>query len=94
MDFADRRLTVGAEPTIYGTTHFRVWAPRRTRVELVLENAPGEPSDCRPLEPEGDGFFSGVAHVGPGALYRFRLDRLEPLYPDPASRFQPSGPFG
>jgi maltooligosyltrehalose trehalohydrolase len=94
MDAADRRLTVGAEPTTYGTTHFRVWAPRRQRVELVIENALGGPSDCLPLEPEGDGFFSGVAHVGPGARYRFRLDGLEPLYPDPASRFQPTGPFG
>jgi maltooligosyltrehalose trehalohydrolase len=63
-------------------------------VELVIENATGQPFDCLPLEPEGDGFFSAVAHVGPGVHYRFRLDRLEPLYPDPASRFQPAGPFG
>jgi maltooligosyltrehalose trehalohydrolase len=94
MEPVDRRLTVGAEPTTYGTTHFRVWAPRRRQVELVLESGPDLSALCYPLEPEGDGFYSVIAHVGPGARYRFRLDRLEPLYPDPASRFQPGGPFG
>ncbi len=29
-----------------------------------------------------------------GTLYRFRLDGEKPLYPDPASRFQPRGPHG
>jgi maltooligosyltrehalose trehalohydrolase len=94
MDGSQRRLPVGAEPTTYGTTHFRVWAPRRRRVELALENVAGEVMDLRPLEPEGDGYFSGDAHVGPGGLYRFRLDGSEQLYPDPASRFQPDGPLG
>jgi maltooligosyltrehalose trehalohydrolase len=47
------------------------------------------------LEPEGDGYFSGlVAEAGAGTLYRYRLDDEPELYADPASRFQPEGPHG
>src|SRR2546423_3969476 len=88
-----RRLPVGAEVWPGGGTHFRVWAPRRARVEVVV-TATGE----RPafdLEAEGGGYFSALApELGDGALYRFRLDGEDYLYPDPASRFQPEGPHG
>ncbi|HYC38079.1 MAG TPA: malto-oligosyltrehalose trehalohydrolase [Usitatibacter sp.] len=86
-----RRLPVGAEPRSAGV-HFRVWAPRRRRVEVVLERAPGTESVA--LTPEGNGYFSGmVAQARPGSLYRYRLDD-DKAYPDPASRFQPEGPHG
>jgi maltooligosyltrehalose trehalohydrolase len=87
-----RRLPVGAEP-VAGGTHFRVWAPRRQRVEVVLE---GDQGDGRAvaLDPEGQGYFSGLLPgVGAGSLYRYRLDGDGP-YPDPASRYQPDGPHG
>src|SRR5262249_35924462 len=32
--------------------------------------------------------------VQPGMLYQFRFERNGPLFPDPASRFQPEGPHG
>lgn len=84
-----RRYPFGAEVTPEGT-HFRVWAPVRTRVEVVVEGGP----TCD-LKPEGDGFFSGLVEgVWDGARYRFRLDGGPALYPDPASRFQPDGPHG
>jgi maltooligosyltrehalose trehalohydrolase len=85
----DRRRPVGAELIAPGRTHFRVWAPPRQRVELVIEG--GESVE---LAREGEGYHSGEAAVGAGALYRFRLDGEEMLYPDPASRFQPDGPHG
>jgi maltooligosyltrehalose trehalohydrolase len=93
-----RRLPVGAELAADGAgVHFRVWAPRRRRVEVVIERGGatnGSPQSIL-LEPAGDGYFSALAPtVGPGALYRFRLDGGEYLYPDPASRFQPDGPHG
>jgi maltooligosyltrehalose trehalohydrolase len=47
-----------------------------------------------PLEPEEDGYFSGVARVGAGACYRFRVNQAENFHPDPGSRFQPDGPHG
>lgn len=89
---AARRLPVGAEALPGGGVHFRVWAPRRERVEVVLE---GGRDSTFELEREDDGYFSArVEDAGAGALYRFRLDGEAYLYPDPASRFQPRGPHG
>lgn len=69
--------------------HFRVWAPRRSGVEVVIG------AGAVALEPEADGYHSGtVTSAGPGTRYRFRLDNGGNLYPDPASRFQPQGPDG
>ena len=82
---------LGALPLPGGGARFRVWAPKRRRVEVVLGPGAGE---AHPLEPEGDGYFAGaVGAAGPGSLYRYRLDGEGP-YPDPASRFQPEGPHG
>lgn len=89
-----RSLPVGAEVVPEGV-HFRVWAPDRQKVEVVLEGPAGAWPVELELAPEGDGYFSGrVEGAGDGALYRFRLDGEETLYPDPASRFQPQGPHG
>ncbi len=88
-----RRLPVGAEALHGGGVHFRVWAPRRRKVEVVFEGDDAPKSFA--LEGEEGGYFSGLAEgVKAGALYRFRLDGGEYLYPDPASRFQPEGPHG
>lgn len=93
-----RRLPVGAEVQPGGGAHFRVWAPRRQRVEVVLERGPvpgqGE-AVAVPLAAEGNGYFAGLAAgARAGMYYRFRLDGGHDLYPDPASRFQPQGPHG
>ena len=37
-----RRLPVGAEVLPGRGVHFRVWASRRRRVEVVLEGGPGQ----------------------------------------------------
>ena len=89
-----RRLPIGAEVISLGETHFRVWAPKATKMAVAVEESaePNAPRKFFSLEPEADGYFSGKAPVGAGALYRFRLDDGEQLYPDPASRFQPEGP--
>jgi maltooligosyltrehalose trehalohydrolase len=85
-----RRLPIGAEAQQDGRTHFRVWAPRRRAVAVVVEGGEG---DSIALHSEGNGYFSGFAPAAAGTLYRFRLDD-DGLYPDPASRFQPRGPHG
>ncbi len=86
-----RRLPVGAEVQPDRIVHFRVWAPHRKRVEVVLE-APAARSVL--LEDEGNGYFSAtVPDPGARARYRYRLDGEGP-FPDPASRFQPEGPHG
>ncbi|MGZ3512876.1 MAG: malto-oligosyltrehalose trehalohydrolase [Thermodesulfobacteriota bacterium] len=94
-----RRLPIGAEILPEGGVHFRVWAPRRQNVSIILEGGPGSITAEIPvtevLIPEEGGYFSGlVVQAGEGTLYRFKLDGDNALYPDPASRFQPEGPLG
>src|SRR6516162_7755933 len=85
-----RRLPVGAEVLADGV-HFRVWAPKRKRVEVILE----PDQTAVELDAEPDGYFSRlVPRARAGSLYRFRLDGQRQLIPDPASRFQPEGPHG
>jgi maltooligosyltrehalose trehalohydrolase len=85
---ASRRLAVGAEPVPGGGVHFRVWAPDRARVAVVFDGSEFE------LEREPGGYFSGAApRAHAGVLYRYRLDDEGP-FPDPVSRFQPTGPHG
>src|SRR5436309_2216428 len=91
----ERRLPIGAEVLAEGDVHFRVWAPPRREVEVVLEGGPGAEGSRtgHRLAPEAGGYFAGrVPGAGAGTLYRFRLDGGEALFPDPASRFQPQGP--
>jgi maltooligosyltrehalose trehalohydrolase len=89
-----RRYPIGAELIGPDQTHFRVWAPKARRVDLVLEESaakdPGQTFHA--LEAEEGGYFSGDANTGAGARYRFCVNNN--FYPDPASRFQPDGPHG
>lgn len=69
---------------------FRVWAPGRTIVELVLDPDGAAPRRER-LAPSADGTFTGTFDdVAVGDLYAYVLDGDGP-YPDPCSRFQPHG---
>ena len=89
-----RRYPIGAELIGPDQAHFRVWAPKAQRVDLVLEGSaaktPGQ--TFQGLEAEENGYFSGAAKAGAGDRYRFRVNNN--FYPDPASRFQPDGPHG
>jgi maltooligosyltrehalose trehalohydrolase len=71
------------------SVHWRVWAPRARRVELVLLD--GERRQVLPMEPEERGYFRlarpGIAE---GQRYAYRLDG-GPERPDPASLWQPDG---
>ncbi|HEX8097027.1 MAG TPA: malto-oligosyltrehalose trehalohydrolase [Pyrinomonadaceae bacterium] len=90
-----RRLPVGAEVRPGGGVHFRVWAPRRRTVSVVIEDGRGGVAASVELGREEGGYFSGFATTArAGSLYRYRLDGEEQLYPDPASRFQPEGVHG
>ncbi len=91
-----RRIPVGAEVQRRGGVHFRVWAPRRRKVEVAFENLPGETRlPPAPLTREESGYFSGlVPSAVAGMNYGYRLDDGLTLFADPASRFQPNGPHG
>jgi maltooligosyltrehalose trehalohydrolase len=89
-----RRMPAGAECRPGGGTDFRVWAPERRTVRVVLEGGPGSP-DLIELEPAQDGYHEGFAPKAlAGTLYRFELDDDAVRYPDPVSRYQPEGPHG
>jgi maltooligosyltrehalose trehalohydrolase len=89
-----RRYPIGAEPLPGGGVHFRVWAPRRQSVEVVLNPSRDHQGAVTQLQRESDGYHSGlVPEAAPGHLYRFRLDGAD-SFPDPISRFQPEGPHG
>ncbi len=93
-DGRSRRLPVGAECVGSAGVEFRIWAPKRRRVEVVLEGGPGQ-GTRHACTPQADGYHSAL--VGParaGTRYRFALDGGQDLYPDPASRAQPTGPHG
>jgi maltooligosyltrehalose trehalohydrolase len=88
-----RRLPIGAEALPQAGVHFRVWAPVRKKVEVLINSESENPITIE-MDREPDGYFSCTApDVRAGALYRYRLDGKD-AYPDPASRFQPSGPHG
>jgi maltooligosyltrehalose trehalohydrolase len=93
------RLPIGAEVGDGGGVRFRVWAPRRRRVEVVIEGLlgggrPAGESKAFEMEAEGGGYFAAtLSAAGPGTLYRYCLDGGE-TFPDPASRYQPEGTSG
>src|SRR5262249_45377802 len=65
------------------------------RVDAVLTGPNGYPLVEHALDREPTGHFAGtILSAEAGAHYFYRLDDEEPLYPDPASRFQPAGPHG
>ena len=94
-----RRLPGGADVVPQGGVHFRVWASKRRRVEVVLEGGLGHRPGAEPLgialEPERAGYLSGlVADAGAGTLYYYRLDGEAERCADLLSRFKPDGPHG
>jgi maltooligosyltrehalose trehalohydrolase len=85
---------MGAEILSDGEIHFRVWAPRSQRVEVII-GAGACTEAVIELNGETNGYFSARSPLArTGDLYRYRLDRSELLLPDPGSRFQPEGPLG
>jgi maltooligosyltrehalose trehalohydrolase len=85
------RPSLGAWPVGDGV-EFRVWAPEKTCVELILEGP--DRRESRALEGQAEGYWTArVPGLGAGARYRYRLDDEGP-FPDPASRSQPEGVHG
>lgn len=94
MNTWTRRSPIGAELALIGEpgVHVRVWAPSSTKIALVIESR--TPREIV-LGREPGGYASAfVPGLAAGDCYRFRIDDGAQLYADPASRFQPDGPFG
>jgi len=78
----------GATPLADGSTFFKVWAPKRQRVDVEL----GERREAL-TKSDGGWFLASVPDAGAGDRYRFVLDG-ELSRPDPQSHFQPEGVHG
>ena len=100
----NRTWPIGPEIVRGRGVSFRVWAPKRHSVELLLwrelpqsDWQDGEPHRRQALsrEDEETGYSSAsVPEATAGMYYGFCLDGGPRLLPDPASRFQPHGPTG
>ena len=88
----DRRPSQGAEVLESGV-RYRTWC-EHDRVDVLIMDDARQVLRTVPLEPEGDGYFSGLDQGGrAGELYRYRLGETGD-WPDPASRSQPQGVHG
>jgi maltooligosyltrehalose trehalohydrolase len=78
-------MPFGAELRADGVA-FRLWAPGRERVQIVVDGRP------HAMEPRGGGWFEReLADACAGSRYAFAFPGLDVTVPDPASRFQPEG---
>jgi maltooligosyltrehalose trehalohydrolase len=85
---------LGAYPHLDGC-RFRVWAPDARCVSVVFPHMAGEWAVSRNLARGPASHFEGwVAGVPVGTRYAYRIDDEAPLWPDPASRYQPDGVHG
>jgi maltooligosyltrehalose trehalohydrolase len=84
-----RRLPIGVECIDAQSAHIRLWAPRVSRVDVIVRGK-GQTALTR----DDDGYFSGRFAASAGDRYQLKLDAGDQLYPDPVSRFQPEGPHG
>ncbi len=90
---SSRRFPIGAE-VVAGGVSFRVWAPLAKTVEVVFAALQDAEPRVAKLKSEPGGYFSGLISTAvPGDPYKLRLNGDDTV-PDPASRFQPDGPFG
>ncbi len=85
----NRKPSLGARVVAPGRCEFRVWSPKRERVELRIV-APDKKTI--PMRKNAGGYHEAVADVREGARYYYVLDGIQ--RPDPASRFQPEGVHG
>lgn len=74
-------------------SRFRVFAPRRRRLEVVLYGEKGSIEDRVKLTKDELGYWQGQCRkLSPGILYRIEVNGRP--YPDPASKYQPEGVHG
>ena len=79
-------MPFGAELVPSGGVAFRLWAPSRQSVSVVVDGV------AHALEPRADGWFARtVESARAGSRYAFAFADDPLRVPDPASRFQPDG---
>ena len=71
-----------------GQTLWRVWAPQKSKVDLVLWNQDGVKS-AQAMDRLSGSYFEWKGPAESGQLYAYKIGGRE--LPDPASRWQPQG---
>jgi maltooligosyltrehalose trehalohydrolase len=77
------RMPFGAQLLEGGEARFRLWAPNRASVGLLLRDG----GAAIPMEPREESWFELTTAAGAGSRYLFELDGGQRV-PDPASRTQ------
>ena len=94
MESIKRKYPIGAELIPGKGIHFRVWAPRLRKVELILKKNKLKPQSFVMIN-EGNGYFSLLSQsANVNSRYYFKLPHSKNWLPDPASRYQPEGSYG
>ncbi|MCA9201251.1 MAG: hypothetical protein KDA87_27105, partial [Planctomycetales bacterium] len=83
----DSRSPVGAEPISVNTTCFRIWAPKKKSVEVIVRRE-GQPESFALSKSSGGYFIGEFDRIGPFDQYMLRIDHKHQR-PDPAARYQP-----
>jgi len=87
-------MLIGAH-VVDGGVNFKVWAPERTALHLILVDSNRQHRRKIQITENKDGYFSVlVPEAEHGDLYFYQVDEDPQLYPDPASHFQPQGVHG
>lgn len=81
-------LPFGAQPLPGGAVRFRIWAPARSDIALILDEDPAGSGTVLPMTRAADGWFELVTEQAqPGSRYRYQVaDGFR--VPDPAARAQ------
>lgn len=91
----DYHRTLPGAHCVENAVNFRVWAPEREVVRLVLVEPNGRQRREIEVPRAADGFHCiQLDDVRNGDLYFYKLDDDAKLYPDPATHFQPQGVHG
>lgn len=89
---AKAQRSQGAELLDNGV-RYRTWCEHDNVAALIFDHA-GQILRAVEMQPCGDGYFEALDSLGRAEdLYRFRLNEMGD-FPDPASRYQPSGVHG
>lgn len=85
-------LNFGANYLDNDTIQFKAWAPKASELSVITE---GKEKAQYPMQMLGDGIFEVTLSTPlPSDDYFFRINGDKKMYPDPVSRWQPSGVHG
>ena len=84
-----RRYPIGAEVIGEGRTHFRVWAPKAKRLDVVLESSLRLTRSAPSIPPAEDGAISPAPSRRTKARLPFGSTHAETFHRYRPSRFQP-----